>query len=242
MALVHIDLSELDALRDSLKENKLEKEKLQKEIEELKLKHSTELKDLKNGSLVIERTSVHEVKQGIHIDSKALTNKIMFCFSSFQNGNRGTTMSFATFLEGELDYFLKHQYYSGTYNFPNQISVIERIIGFDKVEQEIKEYYTKKYSSIFDNYKITIEKSKELEDELNKKYFFNVQEFEEKQLVKTNKLIEEYEFKIKQLVEKHELTLENMKPVKLKLDEALSELGYKIEKGNWFSKDKIVKI
>lgn len=252
MALVHIDLSELDALRDNLKEARLEKEKLQKDILELKAKHSAEIKDLKNGALVIERTPVHEIQPGLNMDSKTLTNKVMQCLNIYQN-NRSTTQDFSGYLEAELKYLINGSRYQLTNHQPKQMSVIEKITGYSEVEREIREYYTKQHEAIINQYKETIKNSEKLEKELNEKYFFNVQDFEKNQLVKTNELIKEhnealekiikgYTAKIKELEDSHKLTLENMKPVNLKLDEALAALGFKIEKGNWFLKDRLVKL
>lgn len=47
MAKVEMDLSELDALRDSLKELQIEKKRLIKEIDENNIKHAKEIDDLK---------------------------------------------------------------------------------------------------------------------------------------------------------------------------------------------------
>ena len=268
MALVHIDLSELDALRDGLKEAKLEKEKLSKEIDELKLAHAKEFDDLKRGALVIEKTPNYEVKHGLHIDKDQFITRALHAIHTYsQYKPRGYEFDeYFKMKIGELfrdhSYGISNTMSHGTSNF---VSTIESIRGYTEVENEIKEFYHNKYEKVISSYKEYVDKFNTYKKELREKFDKEAEELMSKTdfKVKTIKddhddhlkrMQEEFDERIKTLEDTHKAEIEvitnnhkadiiALKPKDFELTELLQKMGYELKPGNFFNKEpKLVKI
>ena len=219
-----MELSELDALRESLKEAKAEKEKLIKELDNIKLSHSSELDNLKKGALVIERIPQYEVKTGLHIDKAAFFNKIDSILTSYSSHRY--TESFADYLKARIESYIRDYTYQSVtdsfYGKSSQLPTIERIIGFHEVENEVRDFYTKKYKLIiaeynkyvldFDEYKKKCEQSFiQKESDIISDFKIEIEEIKAGYETTIQQLKEEFEQKINNLSSNNEKTLTQVK-------------------------------
>lgn len=218
MALVHIDLSELDALRDALKENKEAKIKLEKELEEKEKSHAKEVEGLKSGAYIIERTPTYKtssISVKIHSLSIELSKYLDRLIYERKSVN---SREVENILSRNSNTFEAQSY--------SQSETIERVVGFREVEKEIRQHFEKKNKSLLEKYQETIDNVKKLRESLLKEFedkettIFKmnaqrIQETEERCKKSLELMSKEYEEKIK-LLDKDKT-----------LQEALKSLGYK---------------
>jgi hypothetical protein len=246
-----MELSELDALIDKLKDVQGDKERLIKEFEEIKLKHSKEVDDLKKGVLVIERTPLVEYKQGYHFDPEFLSQKITSDLHNFSRGHYGASLN--NYVKDVVFRNIGMNYSNQAYPTRNGkiVNTIEKVIGSHEIERELKEFYEVKYKDLISSYKETVKNSDKIEANLQKEYenksailLKENNEIIESAKKENDRLIDEltkkYDEKIKTIRELHAEEIKRLKPEE-NLAKLLKDFGYKLEK-NIFGGQRLVKI
>lgn len=229
-----MELSELDALREALKEAKEANKVLIKQADDDRQIHAKEINALKSGTLVIERTPIVEIKQTPLLNVHYLARDIERMFYEYtQRGRRISSID----MENYLAYKIRN---NSMRSLPTPVpstetKQIERIIGFNEVEKEIREYYTEQNERLIAKYKETIANTDRLRNSL-------VNEYKDKEatlLKETQQDIDiikaEHLEEIRQLVNKHAEEIKYYTKEKT-LKETLESLGDKIKKSMFGTK------
>lgn len=254
MALVHIDLAELDGYREALKEAKEAKAILTSEIEKLKKEFEEEKHKYESGAVVIERIPQYQVVHGIDPNSRTITTLF---FDIIRECRVLISSSQASYIENRVKDFtnMYSSFSSGIAGNSTYTGEIKTIKGYPLVAEEVKEYYQRENKELIDSYKqyvANVEKyKKEIKDNYDNKLkienekltsqFYSMENECNQKIQKAKKDCDDV---VKNLKLQHEKELEQYiqkEPEETELYKVLEKLGYEIKPASFFSSEFKVK-
>lgn len=259
MAIVNVELSEWDAMREKAKDLEKRLQDCNDEKKELVIKHNEEIRSLKDGARVI-------IKQEVS-NFHAKTFKHPLSTVAYEVARRlyqgyGYRQLDATRTVDAIEEILKDCMYNTNdgclISTPilDSKNTIERLVNFEDVEKQVKDYIESKYMDEINRYKSQLKTEEKLkkeaekwlkfhEDELNDSYSERINDLMaklhslESECKDSNKIIASKDAAIKELESKIN-KLEKVVPTSDKLSVLLESAGFKI-KTNILGQQVIVK-
>jgi|GEM_PF-5322599 len=227
MADVKMSLSELDSMRDTIKNLKegqesmaTEKKKIENKLNDIIYELNTQIREK---SPVIVKQKINNFSPIVFDDQKlrsTATDIIKFITECYRH-NRTVSISV---IQSYLHSYLKESSNINCCFYPKVLlssEEIETVENFGAVESKVKEYFEKKYKSVYDEYIRIIANKNSIEENLHTAYNEHKLELETEYLKLKSDLLKEYE-KLKEELTKPEVTNEQ------KLREVAHKLGYEV--------------
>ena len=258
MAIVNVELSEWDAMREKAKDLEKRLQDCNDEKKELTIKHNEEVRSLKDGARVIIKQEVSNFHtKAFKYSTYEIARRIAYSMhSDFGVGDTASNYLIRSILRVLDDCIFDTAI--GTLSSPilDSKDTIERIVNFEDVEKEVKAHIEAKYIDEINRYKAQLKTEEKLkkeaekwlklqEDKLNDSYSERINDLMvklnslESECKDSNKIIASRDNTIKELESKI-YKLEKLVPTSDKLSVLLESAGFKI-KTNILGQQVIVK-
>lgn len=175
MAIVNMDLAELDKMRDEIKQLADRNKQLEIDLKSSNARNEQIIADLKSGSKVIVKTGNTTVKK---YDENRLADMLTHAMQTALYRNR-------TYINSrDIQEILKEASYNYSFGFNSTMAIdgkafestITEVQNFEKLEGEVKQFLERKFTKEIKNYKKYIKSEEELKEIYNKQYIDKITE------------------------------------------------------------------